>query len=143
MRFKPIALYSAAVPISVALCFWLTTLVFNATESWPWKRMPDWTILAINVIPPMTAGVLTSLGAVWFARRRGWFTPTMRAHVMRLAFTYALSIAIVALIVANWSNSDFGLWAQVIEWPLAALIGLALVDLLFTIVLGRHHVAAT
>lgn len=143
MRFKVIALYSAAAPVSIALCFWLTTMVFNATQNWQWRRLPDWTILAINILPPMTAGVLISLASLWFARRQGWYEPTLRAHAMRLALTYALSIAIIALIIANWSNSDFGLWGQLIEWPLAALIGLALVDLVATIAAGRHRVAAT
>jgi hypothetical protein len=141
MRSKALALYTVAVPISIGLAYWLTFIVFEATDGLPWKRMPDWTILAINVVPPMSAGVLTSLAAAWLAHQRGWYSPTLRAHATRLALAYALSLTITAVIIANQSNSDFGLWSQVIEWPLAALVGVAVVDAVITLIGGRRRAA--
>lgn len=43
---------------------------------------------------------------------------------------YLLSVFIIGSIIANWTNSDLGLWSQVIEWPLAAMLALLAVDLI-------------
>ncbi len=142
MRIKAVALYSAAVPIAIGLAFYLTYAAFDATEGLPWQRMPRWTILALNFLPPVVAGAATSGVLAWWARRRGWYVATVRDHFKRLALGYLLSASIVGLIVSNQRSSDYGLWSQLIEWPLAALIGLALVDFTITMLIREHRLAA-
>ena len=143
MRIRNIVLYAAAVLVSIAFAFAITTIVFLASEKLPWKRVPDWTILTINVAPALTSGALASWVAARLASSRGWFRATLAGHAERMLIAYALSLLISVTIISNWRNGEFGLWRQLIEWPFMALIGLIVVDAILTVRLRGQSVADT
>ena len=143
MRAKATTLYAACVPVLIALVFALTSLAFCLTGDWPWRRMPDWTVVALNVVPPMVAGAAVAVLVASLARRLGCYQATVRGHLGRLALVYLLAVVIVGIIVDNQGNSDFGLWSQIIEWPLAGLLALAAVDLIITARMRTHRAPAT
>ncbi len=143
MRIRNVVLYVAAVLVSIAFAFVIATIVFLASEKLPWKRLPDWVILAINVAPPLAGGALASWVAARLASSRGWFRATLDGHAERMLIAYALSLLISVTIISNWRNGEFGLWRQLIEWPLMALIGLIVVDAILTVRLRGQSVADT
>lgn len=105
--------------------------------------MPDWSIFALNVVPPVVAGAVIAVLAAWLARRLGCYQATFRGHLGRLALAYLVSVLIVGIIIDNRGKSDFGLWSQVIEWPLAGLLALAAVDVAITAAMRKHSAPAT
>jgi len=48
MRIRNVVRYAAAVLVSLALAFAITTIVFLTREKLPWKRLPGWAILAMT-----------------------------------------------------------------------------------------------
>jgi len=60
-----------------------------------------------------------------------------------MLIAYTLSLLISVTIISNWRNGEFGLWRQLIEWPLMALIGLIVVDAILTVRLRGQSVADT
>ena len=82
--------------------------------------------------------LLASIG--W---RRGWYAPTLRGHLSRLALTYALCVVILSIILANRDNRDFGLWGQAVARSFAAMLSPAAVDIAVTLAARKYPAAAT
>jgi hypothetical protein len=90
----------------------------------------------LNFIPSAVAG-----GAVYGALAR-WRRPTPSVttagsrHVVRTAPLYALAITLAIVLWDGFHNprSGFGLVAQLVVWPLAAVVGGIIAD---AVVLGR------
>jgi hypothetical protein len=141
MGYKTIAAFSLAVPVSIVLGVSLVTGAFIATRNWPWRDLPTWSVFALNYLPPFLAGTLTAGLVVSVVRRWGAYVATLPAHVRRNGLAYAICIAIAVLIVMNRSNGDYGLWRQLVEWPLAAILGLMSADLTFTLIKRRANAA--
>jgi len=143
MRARAAVLYAACLPVLIGLVFSLTTLSFRITKNWPWPRMPDWTVRALNVVPPAVAGAAVALLVALLARRFGWYEATLRGHFRRLAIVYVCAAGLTAVIVGNHESADFGLWSQFIQWPLAGLLALSSIDLAITAGIRRHRAPAT
>jgi hypothetical protein len=138
MRPRPTLLYSLALPVVVAFTFWLTTWAFDLTDGWPWPELAGWTIVALNVVPPAVAGGISAIALACVALRLRWFLPSLRGHLARLALLYPLCALLAGYSAIAQRSSDFGLWGQILEWPLTAFLGLAVVDAVTTLMV-RHQ----
>jgi hypothetical protein len=82
----------------------------------------DWIGVFLNDIAPAVSGVLCALVlAKWLARHQA-FAATVSGFAVRTAPWLFLASAIGYVVWREKTNSDFGLWSQIITWPLAALV---------------------
>ena len=92
----------------------------------------DWIGFAVNDAAPALAGAGCSLLLIAILVRVRLFHATARGFAVRTMPWWLLAAAIEAMVVYQRGNADFGLWSQVITWPLAALLGGLATDAIWT-----------
>jgi hypothetical protein len=92
----------------------------------------EWVGYVLNDFAPALAGVACAgvLAAVLVRARK--YVPTIRGFLLRTMSWYLLAAVIEVLVIQGQANSDFGLWGQLITWPLAALLAGLATDALVT-----------
>ena len=99
----------------------------------------EWVGYVLNDVAPALAGVACAgILAALLIRARN-YVPTIRGFLRRTMPWYLLAGAIEILVIQGRANSDFGLWSQIITWPLAALLAGLATD---AVVTWRRSVAA-
>jgi hypothetical protein len=88
--------------------------------------------LVLNDVAPASAGIVCAAVLVTLLARRDAFALTLRGFVVRTVPWMLFAGAILLIVWHEGANSDFGLWSQVITWPLVALIAGLLTDALVT-----------
>ena len=91
-----------------------------------------WWVYLLNGAAPFLAGVPISAFFVKFLDSRGEFRPTLVGHLQRASTWYAFGAWVLLVMNSNRGNSDFGLWSQLIIWPLIATTGALITDLCWT-----------
>jgi hypothetical protein len=101
-------------------------------------QLPDatqragWTGPWLNQYAPALGGLVVAMALFAILRRRGQYTPALRAHFTRSSLWYGLVGLILWVNYLQRGISDFGLWSQLINWPLAGLLAGLAFDLLAT-----------
>jgi hypothetical protein len=113
--------------LAAGLAFTLYGLVPSA------HRKYDWWGPLLNIAAPALGGVAVFAPLAAFCSRRNLFTPSLRGHMVRTVLWYAFVAWVISVIVSNRDNSDFGLWGQIIEWPMFALLAAIAADAGFSL----------
>jgi hypothetical protein len=92
----------------------------------------DWIGVILNDVAPGSAGVICAGTLAMLLARRGTFSPTLPGFVWRTLPWLILAGVILLIVNYESANSDFGLWSQVITWPLAALLAGLVTDAIMT-----------
>lgn len=95
-------------------------------------RRAGWWTHGLNLVPPFFAGAAIGLILARVLARRGEFGGTFRRHLSRTISWYLLAVGLGYVVYRNRDNADFGLWAQIVVWPLAGAVGALLTDVLLT-----------
>jgi hypothetical protein len=86
----------------------------------------------LNKYAPGLGGLLVTMFVCEILRRTGRYSPKLRAHLLRGAGWYLVVGLILMLNHAQRGVLDYGLWSQLVNWPLVGLlVGLGF-DLLMT-----------
>ena len=130
---EPVVIYSAWLVIILVASFVFVYTAFRVYASLPYalQRAP-WIGFLLNVIVPLLAGVISGAVAIYVLSRRGLLEATVREHLFRAAPWYLLSCLLVLIVVRNEGIKDFGLWSQVITWPLYSTVGALIADIVLS-----------
>ena len=129
----PLVVYSAWLIVIVAASFLFANTAFGIEASLPDPlRRAHWMGVVLNLIVPVLAGLLSGAVAIWVLSTRGQFRPTLRDHFFRAAPWYLLICLLVWVVVRNAGIRDFGLWSQIITWPLNSAIGALVIDIVWS-----------
>lgn len=129
----PLVDYSAWLVVIVAASFLFANTGFSIYASLPDPlRRARWMGVVLNVIVPVLAGLLSGAVALRILSARGQLRTTLRDHFFRTAPWYLLICLLVWVIVRNAGIRDFGLWSQIITWPLYSTIGALVVDIFWS-----------
>jgi hypothetical protein len=130
---EPLVIYSAWLVIILVASFVFAYTAFRVYASLPYalQRAP-WIGVVLNVMVPLLAGVISGAVAIYVLSRRDQFKPTLREHLFRAAPWYLLSCLLVLIVVRNEGIKDFGLWSQIITWPLYSTIGALFADIVLS-----------
>lgn len=120
--------YFVGLVLTVVLCVVVSSAAIELFNSLPGTKFsPPWTGVVINTVPAFVTGF-----AVFFLLVRWLFTPRLRrpilTHFVRASPLYVVAGLLLAIILKSWRSPDFGLVAQLFVWPLVALVGGALGD---------------
>jgi hypothetical protein len=99
---------------------------------------PVWVGVLLNLLPQVATG-----GAV-YAAIAGLRRPApgvASRHLVRAAPLYVIGVVLAVLVALGWRDPGFGLVAQLVVWPLAAVIGGIVADAVVTRRWGRAGVA--
>ena len=133
MRWIPPLAYTVAVVPLIIASHTAAGLAFALYDRAPASvRRSDWTGVVLNEVAPGLAGVSCAVLLIALLVRWQVFSPTLRGFLVRTLPWLCLAAAIEVVVLKNRGNSDFGLWSQVITWPLAALLGGLATDALWT-----------
>ena len=127
------ALYLVGLVAIVAASHLFASAAFEIYD-----RLPDevqrsgWTGPVLNEVAPCLVGVACAILLVQLLVRRDQFLPTSRGHMHRSASWYLFAVWVLGIIYRNHGNVDFGLWSQIVTWPLAGTIGALITDALLT-----------
>ena len=129
----PLVVYSAWLIVIVAASFLFAYTAFGIEASLPNPlRRAHWMGVTLNFIVPVLAGLLSGAVAIWILSIRGELRPTLRDHFFRAAPWYLLICLLVLVVARNAGIRDFGLWSQIITWPLCSTIGALVVDIVWS-----------
>ena len=130
---EPLVIYSSWLIVIIVASFLFAYVAFSVYASLPYglKRAP-WMGVVLNAIVPLIAGVLSGAVAIYVLSTRDQLKPTVRGHLFRAAPWYALSGLLVLIFVRNQGVRDFGLWSQIVIWPLYSTIGALITDIVFS-----------
>ena len=92
----------------------------------------EWVGYVLNDVAPALAGVACAAVLAVLLIRASRYVPTIRGFLLRTMPWYLLAAAIEVLVIQGQANPDFGLWSQIITWPLAALLAGLATDALVT-----------
>jgi hypothetical protein len=92
----------------------------------------EWIGYVLNDVAPALAGVVCAVLLAALLVRASRFVATTRGFLVRTMPWYLLAAAIAVLVVQGQASPDFGLWSQIITWPLAALLAGLATDALVT-----------
>ena len=90
----------------------------------------EWVGYVLNDVAPALAGVACAGLLAAMLMRASKYVPTVRGFLLRTMPWYLLAAAIEVLVIQGRADSDFGLWSQIITWPLAALLAALATDAL-------------
>jgi len=141
---EPLVIYSAWLIVIVAASFLFANTAFdvNASLPDPLRRAP-WMGVVLNVIAPVLAGLLSGAVAIRVLSSRNQLKPTIRDHFFRAAPWYLLTCLLVWVIVRNMGIKDFGLWSQIITWPLFSTIAALVVDIVLSWRISRMRASGS
>jgi hypothetical protein len=105
----------------------------------PDTQRADWPGPVIDQLAPGLSGLLVSALLIYGLRRMGIYRAGLRAHFVRAVPWYGFAAWVFWVTYVNRANTDFGLWKQLIQWPLAATIAAVAYDFVTTVYLGRNH----
>ena len=132
-------LTTAAVVLAAVLSFIVGSVTVELSNSVPLSAdrfIDDW---AWNVLPSFLFGGILASGVAIASHRAGTRVSGMGAHVRRMRWGYGIAILLsVAVLASSPWNDDFRLFGQLLVWPLSAVIGCLLADL----VVARHPAVA-
>jgi hypothetical protein len=98
----------------------------------PLRRASGAVIWAANVLPGFTVGAISyTLLARWLVRA-GALRPTLGGHIGRALSLYACVGLGAFWLARGWHTPDFGLWAQLVLWPVVAALGGLTADAIIT-----------
>lgn len=98
----------------------------------PATQRATWVGLVLNGVAPWAAGLACGTALVIALVATGKFVPTVRGHLLRASTWYGLGAVLSAAVLSGRSNSDFGLYGQLVVWPLVSIAGALMVDILAT-----------
>jgi protein-S-isoprenylcysteine O-methyltransferase Ste14 len=132
-------LTTATVVLAAALSFVVGSVAVELSNSSPPgldRFINDW---LLNVLPSFMFGAVLASAVAIAGHRAGTRGSGTRAHVRRMRWGYGIAIllSIAVLASAPW-NDDFRLFGQLLVWPLSAVAGCLLADL----VVGRRRPTA-
>lgn len=108
-----------ATPVAVLLAFGFEYAAFDFASGW--RNPPDWFVIALNVVPSALAGALVFAAAARLLR--SWRPDAETARFLpRNAVPLVLAGGLAALIVIDWRYEDFWMVAQLLIYPLTALV---------------------
>ena len=129
----PPVLYSAALLPLVVASYAAAAGAFEVYERLPDSiQKSDWIGVVLNDVAPGSAGVICVPLLVDMLARRSAFAATLAGFVTRTAPWITVASFILLIVWRERANSDFGLWSQIITWPLAALVAGIVTDALVT-----------
>lgn len=105
----------------------------------PRTQLADWPGPVIDIVAPGLSGLLVSVLLIHWLRSSRIYVPSLRAHLVRAIPWYGFVAWVLWVTYLNRANTDFGLWRQLIQWPVAATFVAVAYDLIATVYLGRHH----
>ena len=133
MRWTVTWLYAGAIVPLVLASHAAASVAFVIYDRLPTSiQRSDWIGYALNDLAPGLAGVGCALVLLAILARLRRFSVTVLGFLWRTAPWWLLAAAIQAVVLRERSNPDFGLWSQVITWPLAALVAGLATDALWT-----------
>jgi hypothetical protein len=94
------------------------------------RYLPIWVVMLLNLVPAFSCGVWCYYRDARRARSRADLAAPSPGHFGRAAPLYIISGVLVAYIVANNGDREFGLVAQFVVWPLMVTVGGILGDAL-------------
>lgn len=117
------------IPVAILGCV-ASFSVLSLSNALDLRYLPNWIVLAMNIVPAFLCGV----GCYYVAARRervrdGLSAPPTK-HFLRSMPLYLISGLLIIYIWAERSDKSFGLWAQLVAWPLAATLGGIVGDLM-------------
>jgi hypothetical protein len=104
--------------------------VLSLSNALDLRYLPNWIVLAMNLVPAFLCGVGCYYVAARLERVREGSSAAPTKHFLRSLPLYLISGLLIAYIWSERSDKSFGLWAQLVVWPLAATLGGILGDLL-------------
>jgi hypothetical protein len=90
----------------------------------------EWWVWALNVFAPALGGALVVAVLIAWESRRARYTCTWQGHLARTTSWYVAAGVLYWIVWMDRGISDFGLWGQIIEWPLAGLLAAIATDVL-------------
>ena len=141
MRWTVTGLYAGAILPLVLASHAAASAAFMIYDRLPGHvQRSDWIGYVLNDVAPGLAGVGCTLVLLAILSRLGRLSATLRGFWFRTASWWLLAMALQLIVLRERSNPDFGLWSQVITWPLAALAAGLATDALITY--WRHRSAS-
>jgi hypothetical protein len=136
---RTISITVTAVVLTVVACAFVESAAIEWVNTLPGiKDSPAWTTWAINIIPAFLTGFLLFFClAIALLSRHG--QSHWRRHAVRASPLYVLAATLLVIIAVSWHIPDFAFVAQFFEWPLCALAGGILGDLLATAIHRRRR----
>jgi protein-S-isoprenylcysteine O-methyltransferase Ste14 len=132
-------LTTATVVLAAVLSFVVGSVAVELSNSWPPivdRFLNDW---ILNILPSFLFGWLLASAVAIAGRRAGTRASGTRAHLRRMRWGYGMAILLsVAVLASSPWNDDFRLFGQLLVWPLSAVVGCLLADL----VIARHPAVA-
>jgi len=138
----PLVIYSLWLIVILAASYLLAYAAFSVYAVLPYAmQRASWMVIVLNVIVPLLAGGISGSAAIYVLSRRNQLNPTLRAHLFRAAPWYLLSCLLFLIVVRNEGVEDFGLWGQIVIWPLYSTIGALFADLALSWRSSRKNVS--
>ena len=133
MRWVPAAAYAVALVPLVVASYAAAGAAFALYGRAPASiQRSGWVAHALNDVAPALAGVGCAVILIAILVRARLFLATGRGFAVRTMPWYLLATGIGAVVLRERGSGDFGLWSQVITWPLAALVGGLATDAFWT-----------
>ena len=148
LNFKPskseivvAASYAIAAALTIAAAIGLEYVAFVATRHWPWRSLPEWFAVGLNVLPSALAGAVV-FGAVTLATRR-WIADSSSSRLLPRAIAPLLLVTyLFAVISMNSGSPDWFYVEQLYEWPFIAIVAGLATEAVCARALRRGHAAA-
>ncbi len=130
--------FSLGLPVLIIASWLAASAAFALYDLLPSDtQRADWTGPVLNLLAPALSGLLVSALLIHGLRHFRIYVPTLRAHFARAVTWYGYAALVLWITYVNRNNSDFGLWSQFIQWPLAAIVVAVVYDFVATIYLGQ------
>jgi hypothetical protein len=122
MKTQVVAFCVALPLVMIGSCI-TADVAFEVYHTFPNEVMREsWWGPVLNRYAPGVGGLLVTMSLHALLRRTGEYTIALRAHLVRALAWYLMVGLIAGINYSNRGSSDFGLWSQVINWPLVGLL---------------------
>lgn len=130
--------FNFAVCLLVAAAYASTTLAFMGYNLAPppYSKHDAWGVL-LNFVTPVLGGAIAYSALRALSNRLGWELRGYRHHLARTFVWYGLVASALWVVFANRDNSDWGLFGQIVTWPMCSVATGLVLDLLLTVRLER------